>query len=73
MMSKKALFRTHADYFDTHPATKAAVKKIFAAMGFLLLAFLVIRKVRIPLCSAKTQLTCFYTDVQSSSVPCKVS
>lgn len=44
MMSKKALFRTHYDYFQAHPGKKAIVKKVFAAMGFLLLAFLIIRK-----------------------------
>lgn len=42
MMSKKALFRTHAAYFAAHPAKKAMVKKVFAALGFLLLAFLII-------------------------------
>lgn len=44
MMSKKALFRSHYAYFTANPAKKAMVKKIFAILGFMLLAFLVIRK-----------------------------
>jgi hypothetical protein len=43
MLCKKALFRTHYHYFQENPGKKAAVKKVFAALGFLLLAFLVIR------------------------------
>lgn len=42
MMCKKALFRTHYHYFQEHPAQKKLVKAIFSALGFLLLAFLII-------------------------------